>query len=462
THRFGAVREIGAGRRDRERPDRQPVSPAEVLWYRGLLARAFFDSPRGAEEFAYIPDDLLALLPSRPAGQTRPCGRPATPEERQNPRSSEGELLEHVCTFLAARRIGLDAPPLPDDRLIPFLASLLTEMGILSSSGHIQPEATRRHLEQPRPEALAELAQTWLHSAQHNDLRLMPGLICEGEWQNDPLLARQFIVEQIGALEADTWWSLPAFIADVRDRYPDFQRPAGDFDSWFIRRAGSDEFLRGIEHWEAIEGALLRYLITVPLFYLGFVEVAQQAFRRSAFWEALLNGQPPPLAEREKARLHLRSDGQLSAPTGTPRAARYQAARFCEWLEPTQHEYRYQLSARSLERAAQQGLTAGHLITLLQHHAESIPPNILQALKRWQSQGAAARLKRLPVLQVASPEVLTALRRSRAARFLGPALGPTAVSVQPGAEEKVLAILLEIGYLGRLEDLSAEESHTPS
>ena len=34
TRQFGEVRVMGAGRRDRERPDLHPTSPSEVLWYR--------------------------------------------------------------------------------------------------------------------------------------------------------------------------------------------------------------------------------------------------------------------------------------------------------------------------------------------------------------------------------------------------------------------------------------------
>ena len=34
TRKFGQIREMGAGRLDRERPDRDPISPTESLWYR--------------------------------------------------------------------------------------------------------------------------------------------------------------------------------------------------------------------------------------------------------------------------------------------------------------------------------------------------------------------------------------------------------------------------------------------
>ena len=53
---------MGEGKRDRERPHLKPISPAETLFYYGFLAKAFFDSDKGTQEFAYIPDDLLELL----------------------------------------------------------------------------------------------------------------------------------------------------------------------------------------------------------------------------------------------------------------------------------------------------------------------------------------------------------------------------------------------------------------
>ena len=62
ARRFGEIREMGAGKRDREHPHRHPVSAAEMLFYRGILAKAFFDTEKGAQEFAYIPDDLLEIL----------------------------------------------------------------------------------------------------------------------------------------------------------------------------------------------------------------------------------------------------------------------------------------------------------------------------------------------------------------------------------------------------------------
>ena len=87
ARKYGEIREMGAGRRDRERPHLKPTSTSEILFYRGFLAKAFFDSGKGAQEFAYIPEDLLELVNELAFQEndaeikkaSEPLGRPATP-----------------------------------------------------------------------------------------------------------------------------------------------------------------------------------------------------------------------------------------------------------------------------------------------------------------------------------------------------------------------------------------------
>ena len=67
TRRYGEVRPFGPGKREKERPDLKPISPAEVLWYRALIGRAILPGDVPPMEYAYIPEDLLDLLaPARP------------------------------------------------------------------------------------------------------------------------------------------------------------------------------------------------------------------------------------------------------------------------------------------------------------------------------------------------------------------------------------------------------------
>jgi len=90
TRQFGEIRQAGPGKRDREQGYLNPVSAAETLFYRAFLARAFFDTANGAQEFAYIPEDLAKLIKpnaqKEPQGQTiEPPGRLATLKEYAQP-----------------------------------------------------------------------------------------------------------------------------------------------------------------------------------------------------------------------------------------------------------------------------------------------------------------------------------------------------------------------------------------
>ena len=482
TRRYGQVREMGAGRRDREQPHRYPVSPAERLWYRALVGRAFFDTESGPEEFAYIPEDLLPLLPTPQEAATPPLGRPATPVERSNILEANDRLLDHACTLLAALRLNfpaesvavlcekwqspLEAAPLT----AAALAALLRSAGLLEAGGLPRPEPTRLFLEEDRSQALARLARAWLTSMEFNELRLLPSLAAEGEWANDPLQARRSILDFLATVPAQVdeserpFWSLPAFIDDIHLRYPDFQRPAGDYDSWFLRSIKTGEFVRGFEHWEAVEGELIRYLISGPLHWLGILDLAAPsapepgnrppvtAFRLTERAAALLQGQAPEQVIPEEGTVTARSDARLVVPRLAARAARYQFARFGSWEEGPADVYQYRLTPASLARARQQGLTTSHLLSLLRRYAKTIPPSLVKALERWERLGREARLEQVLVLRLSNPELLAQVRGSKAKRFLGDPLGPTSIIVKKEAADKVLAILAEMGILGELEE----------
>ena len=461
TRRFGELRPLGPGRRDKEQPHLHPASTTEWLWYRGLLGRAFFDTPEGLREFAYLPDELLAILdPSGPSPQA--FGRPARPEERAHAFPATDRILDQACTLLAALRLGLGEQDLPDAEdwsLEPrALKALLSTAHILEAKGLPVPEATRRLLEAPRGEALALLVRAWLQSGEFNELRLLPGLQADGSWQNDPLATRHKLLAFARSAPAEQWWSISALVADVKARNPDFQRPAGDFDSWYLRAASTGEYLRGYAHWDSVDGALLAYFLRGSLHSLGLVDLAgpargqpAAAFRWSRWAPVLLKGEKPTGLKEERSKFKVNSQGLILIPNLAPRAARYLLARFCDWLPRQKDGAAYQITAAALERARRHGLHVRQLLGLLKEHsAAPLPPNLVQALKRWEQQGAQARLGTALVLRLGSAAALKALRTSRAARYLGEPLGPTAIAVKPGAGRQVLQALLELGYLGEL------------
>ncbi len=494
---FGELRRMGMAKRDRERPDLKPASAVEVLWYRGLVGRAFLSMPPADEpqEYAYIPEDLLPLLPTLRTAGRPPLGRPATPNESAHPILANDRILDDACTFLAALRVKMDDEALAALPLggIPakVMKRLLRAMHLLDGDDVPHPERTREFLEAPRGKALAQMAQGWMEGTEFNELRLLPGLKFEGDWTNDSLHSRQAILEMVSQIPENRWWSLPAFVAAVREQHPDFQRPAGDYDSWFIRQEGpggekmsgsaenlEGSYLRGFSSWDLVDGALVRFIISGPMHWLGLLDLAGSeeapheaapfgaapsgtrphhphtfsALRLSRWAGALWHGNAPEGLPKENAPIKVTSDGRLTLAPLTPRPVRYQVARFCQWDGEKGHgaqvTYHYRVTPAALERAKSQGLRASQLVSLLRRHCEGpLPPTLIQALERWENSGTQSLIEPAVLLRVTAPEILAALRKTRAARCLGEALNDTVVMIRPGMEEQVLSSLAEIGYL---------------
>jgi hypothetical protein len=462
TRTYGEVREMGAAKRDRERPYEHPISAVEVLWYRAFVARAFFDTPAGPEEFGYIPDDLLELIPQAGGTGMPMIGRQASAQEYACISSVNDHILDHACTLLATLRLGHSMPDSFTSQsgevlTSVFMQSLLSAGELIDEAGIPIPEPVRIFLEAKRGEALAQLFQAWKQSLLINELRMLPDLIIEGNWENDPLRTRLSILNFLTSVPAETWWNLGSFVSAIKQRNPDYQRPAGDYDSWFIRNKTSGEYLRGFEHWDEVDGRLIRYILTGPLHWLGMLDVARldegqemTAFRLSGWSKSLLQGESPKGLPLEEEPLVARSDARLSARRLVLRGVRYQVSRFCEWEKETPEEYQYRISAASLSRARQQGLTVTQLVSLLNRNAKTVPPSLIKALERWEKQGIEVRMEKMVVLRVVSEDILQTLRKSRASRFLGESLGPTTIAVKLGAIDKVLGALVELGYLGEI------------
>lgn len=105
--KFGLLREMGAARRQREHPDTQPISITESLFYKGLIGKAFFDSPGGPKEFAFIPDEILPFF----AVSKKPSiidSLSVIPEEKVLKKWLANDfIVDHSTTALAAIRCGI-------------------------------------------------------------------------------------------------------------------------------------------------------------------------------------------------------------------------------------------------------------------------------------------------------------------------------------------------------------------
>ena len=480
SRQFGDIREMGAGKRDREHPHRSPISAAEILFYRGILARAFFETDKGSQEFAYIPDDLLKLISHRDTESQReiqkesprlrdsaaiidPLGRPASPNEKGTEIPADDSILDDATTLLAALRMGR-----ADWQFDQRLAALLAAANLITNN-NIQTELVKTFLESPRADALKMLHDSWLASDSFNELKLMPNIVCEGEWNNSPRETRNTILGFINSVPANKWWSVASFVQAIKQTQPDFQRPAGDYDSWFIKRASDGQYLRGFDSWNEVDGVLIRYFINI-LHWLGRVDLSiaegttePTSFRIKSKVESHRSDLRPSTFD-ERGKVAVASNGKISIPRDAPRVVRYQIARFCEWEDDgsdtslrkypaSRSAYKYHITARSLKHAKEQGLKAEQLLSLLVKHTDNkVPPPLVKALKRWEAKGTEARAETQTILRVSQPEVLEEMRKSRAGKFLGEVLSPTAVIVKSGAIQKVMEAMIELGLFAEGND----------
>jgi hypothetical protein len=495
ARRFGPIRRMGPGRLERERPWLSPANPAEGLWYRALIFMGFRQTEGGVVEVVYIPDDVLQSMlglatgePLMPENEIWPAMEPVAPPADLQPANADA-LLEDVFGVLVSVRnrdirlnpdgslVPKDAQaintlcvsPLPavnvagDDRL-RFIIHLPRAAGLVAlDDGRLalNPDLARAWLDASSGQRLVVLQRAWRDDESWNDLWRVPSLRPQPTgWKNDSVLARRQVLSFLAHCQPGDWYRLDDLAQAVKATNPDFQRPDGDYTAWYIHDRGGRP-LMGFEHWDAVEGALLRYLVSGPLHWLGAVDLGFEAdpgqptaFRLAETGLALFEiaplptGEPPP-GSPESPDLVVDDDFTVCVSLDAGLYARFQLARFADFLGREGDGVRYRLSPQGLARAQGGGITPDQVIAFLTRASgRHAPAQVLDDLRRWGERSGSVRLESGVVLRVDRPETLKALRREPAiARLLGEALGPQAVLVPRANLRQVRRWLLEQGYL---------------
>jgi hypothetical protein len=283
-------------------------------------------------------------------------------------------------------------------------------------------------------------------------------------WKNDPALARRQVLGFLTACHPGKWYGLDDLVMAVKAAAPDFQRPDGDYTAWYIHDL-QGRALMGFEHWERVEGALLRYLVAGPLHWLGVVDLGfaeelpqPAAFRLAETGLALLGlamlaaVDEPPAGDRgvEPARLSIGDDFSLSLPLEASLYTRFQVTRLADLIGREAGQVRYRLSQLSLARARRQRITPEQIGGFLARASGGqVPDKVMAGLRGWQKHTLSLRLEEGAVLRADRPETLQALRRDPTiAPLLGEILGPLAILVPRQHLAQVRRWLAERGYLG--------------
>lgn len=469
---FGEVRLMGPGRLEREEPWLDPVSPAEALWYRGFLYRGFDETSEGVLEYFYLPQELISGLP-QPAAETPPREEPrhalsavSAPKEWL---AEKSDIVDDLTTVLALAQQGLIQPGNqewtrflinPDRDRRSLMMTLANETGMLKSGDRgLRPTRDAvSWMKKSREAQLRTLADAWSISGW-NELRHTPGLACEGEgWQNDPLPARTAL---LGSVVRDGgWYPVAAVAALIKESDPDFQRPDGNYDTWYVRDLESDNYLTGFENWDLVEGRLLHFLLSGPAYWLGLTELSDEGgqpryrlTQRALDWLA----GTPPAADVLDVPLVVQPDASLVVPFNAGRYQRFQAARISVARAPEPGQpFRYRLTPDSLEQARQQGISPERILKFLEDASgRPLPASVRRGITRWAENGVEGRVESLMVLKVRDAKVLETLRANPKTRdYFEESLGDLAVTVRTRDWPKLVAATAELGLL---LDISPEQ-----
>lgn len=484
--RFGQVRPIGPGRLEREVPWRDPISPAEQLWYAGLIFRTFSQDEAGPGEFVFVPLDLQPLLPPP---QVEPLALavvpvPAPPLQGEDPFDLVGDMFTYLVYLqnhdvrpYADGRLGKrDLMALrgrllyAGDRRLALLRHLAGQLGFVALQDKVlrlEAEPVKRWLTASRARQLAVLQDAWRKDPSWNDLCRVPSLLCDQEpvWRNDPVATRQALLALLARCPPDAWWSMASFTAAVKEIHPDFQRPDGDYKSWYIRDSASGEYLTGFESWERVEAELIADLLTGPLLWLGVVAtvsgdagVTCRLTETGARFLGLVTDEPE---DRPSPPLVVHPDFSIELPLPANLYTRFQLERFADVVASPRvppgedrkssavEPYLYRLTVGSLGRALARGIRVEQVLAFLQQAGERpVPANVAGQLRLWAGRFGQVQLEEVALLRVKNERALKELAVLPETRSLiAKILSPTTALVHKQDLPRLLKELRALGYL---------------
>lgn len=414
---FGSIRQMGPAKLQRESPWLIPESVAEILYYQGLIGLGFTGIGKDAKSIIYIPSDVLPWLPrpNAPIPEGNLAVQPAAPPPRSRIIAADASFLEDAGTLIGflysdQLHIASGGPDSKDiDRLvqrlqIPFddstpdqnvrlglLLHLANRLGWLrrGEGGLVQltGNRVREFLEQTRAEQRSSLYEAWRTSPDWDDLRRIHGIEVGGNVNADPVRTRNAALDLFAKLQPGAWYRISEIVAAIKKAQPEFQRPMAQFDQWDLHRINTQESLKGSEHWEAVEGALLAFLLRGPLHWLDAVDLAEPSSgddwlisltNWGARWLGMDVVQPNEPGHKP---MQVQEDFTIVLSQGTPLNDRFRVERFGQW-QASYPNHVYQISQRSLKRAEENGIQADQILGFLNSRTQRLPEKVSTALQR--------------------------------------------------------------------------------
>lgn len=465
------------GRLDDASAEAVQATIAELLRM-GLLYRVFQASGADRGELFVLFDELLPLLPTPPVEAERVAPTAVSPPERTLRCRSSFSLFA-LASFIrrwrrAAHRGSQDgqlaalnqetaelAVELPG-RLPRERWTLLAHLGLqrdlfTREEGGLQPTERLEEWLGLGEAAERQLWEIYVNAEQWNDLeRAGTG---QGRFAGrtaEPVAARAALIGVVRTLSPDAWVSVDDLIGFVRERVPDFLREGFDGATSRLVDLESGEVLGGPGSWDRLEGQVVRYVVTGPLYWLGVVEWGASG----ESWDRLR------LTQRGRAWLFGEEQALWDAPEPLRldddrniRVAERSDLRLLWRLEPyLRLERRGPPSVYTLQRASFAAALGGggsliELRELLELGAnQPLPLAVRLALERWGARAGRFRLRPAVLLLAEDADELAAVvERPELKPLLRERLGPTAALVAPARAGELAEALQHLGHLPELD-----------
>lgn len=408
-------------------PWHNPRSLTEVLFFNGLIAEGFEGQGPDARRIIYIPSDILDQIPMGPEEESDSDVRVpyAAAPARREVLDSTDEFLNDVGSVigcLAAAPLllagqdlaGPDAERLeerllapPDTPLLAVRRELLLHVvnrlelfkGERQENGQLLLALNRNRandfLSLSRPDQRRRIWECWRASSSWDDLERVPALELHNRerWQHNPRAAREAFLRFCRSLQPTRWYAVEDVVAALQERQPDFQRPDGNYDDWYVRNLNAGRFARGFDDWDLVDGELARFLLLSPMAWLGALRVAETRGRHlvsltrdGAIWHG---ARLAPAQAENQPRFVIHGDFSITVPLDLPLRQRMNIEQVARW-QRSGGEYTYGISQRSLRHAFERGLGADRVLAALRNGSRGVPDRVERAIRKYaqQSEGS--------------------------------------------------------------------------
>ncbi|MBU1879786.1 MAG: helicase-associated domain-containing protein, partial [Chloroflexi bacterium] len=315
----------------------------------------------------------------------------------------------------------------------------------------------------PVSQQVADLWQCWYAATIWDDLRHVSSLRVK-QTPSHPLVVhdpaavrRRALTVLARVLAPGAWVPLTDAVDAVSEHDPAFLRHP-ESARWEICDAATGRDLAPARYWDLVEGALLRFLLTGPLHWLGCISLGYDADGVLAFCALtplgahLLGLSETPWLPSAPEPLVIQPNFEVVAPFHADLGAVLRLERLAELVQDGPARV-YRLTRDRFRAALDAGASPQALLAFLTDAgAAPLPQNVAYTLREWAGQYGRVRLELATLLRVDDEILMRELESSRRlAPLLGEALSGTTHAVAAENVEALAARLREDGYMPHVD-----------